>query len=145
MVGDQLDSGESEVVADSLSFSARHNAGRARSGAATRNAAAVSETAMVSACAVRFNARCQQVFNSCAIRFTHLPRAFRIWHVQATRAYRVEALGALHAMSLLRARESEAFVARSSRGVIRAASRLGCQEPVWAVSGHGEGEGMVKS
>ena len=48
-------------------------------------------------------------------------------------------------MSLLRARESEAFVARSSRGVIRAASRLGCQEPVWAVSGHGEGEGMVKS
>ena len=65
--------------------------------------------------------------------------------MKAARAYRLHALGALRAMSRLRASESEAFVARSSHGAIRAVSRRGCQEPVWAVSGHGEGEGMVKS
>ena len=69
MVGDQRDSGESEVVGDSLSFSAQHNEGRVRSGAraASMNAVAVSETALVSAPAVRFHAPCQRAFVSCAI------------------------------------------------------------------------------
>ena len=53
-----IEMGDFEVVKESLSFSARHNAGRARSGAASRNAAAVSETASVSALAVRSNAPC---------------------------------------------------------------------------------------
>jgi hypothetical protein len=64
MVGSQRDSGESEVVADTLSFSARHNGGRARSGARSRNAAAASEKVLVSASAVRFDAPCQRAFNS---------------------------------------------------------------------------------
>ena len=38
--------------------------------------------------------------------------AFRIWHVQATRAYRGEALGDARAMHGLRACESESFAAR---------------------------------
>ena len=145
MVGDQLDSGESEVVAATLSVSSRHNAGRARSGAASMNAAAASETALVSASAVRFFAPCQQAFSSCSARNVCVYRALRFWQVKETRAYPLQALGALRAMRRLRACESEAFVARSSHGAIRAASCGGCQEPLRAAVGHGDGEGMVKS
>ena len=119
MVGDQRVSGESEVVADSLSFSARHNEGRARSGARSRNAAAASETALVSASAVRFFAPCQQAFSSCSARNVCVYRALRFWQVKETRAYPLQALGALRAMRRLRACESEAFAARfrvASRG-----------------------------
>ena len=42
--------------------------------------------------------------------------AFRFGHAQATRAYRLEAVDELRAMSQLRACQSEAFVARLSRG-----------------------------
>ena len=46
---------------------------------------------------------------------THAPpqhRAFRFWHAQAIRAYRLEALGDAHAIDGLRGRENEAFAAR---------------------------------
>ena len=71
--------------------------------------------------------------------------AFRFWHVQATRAYRVEALGDARAMDGLPGGESEAFAARFrvasvGRGVVERP-----WEPVRAVFGHGDGVGMVKS
>ena len=64
---------------------------------------------------------------------------------KATRAYRVQALGELRAMSRLRACESEAFVARL---IVALCGRRGVErpwEPVRAVIGHGDGVGMVKS
>ena len=100
---------------------------------------------MVSASAVRFFAPCQQAFSSCSARNTCLHRAFRSLLVLERVLVCVEALGELRAMSRLRACESEAFVARVSRGVIRTVSRGVCQEPVRAAGGHGDGEGMVKS
>ena len=134
-----------EVVDASLSFSARHNAGRARSGVASRRAAAASKMASSSASAFRCDAPCQRAFTSCPARNACLLGAFRLWHVKAGRADHMKALGALRAISRLRACATHAFVARSSRGAIRAARRRGCQEPVWALSGHGDGVGMVKS
>ena len=145
MVGSQRDSGESEVVGDSLSFSARHNEGRARSGAASMNAAAASKTVSASASAFRCDASCQRAFTSCPARNLCLYRAFRSLVVLERKLVCVEALGELHAMSRLRECESEAFVARVSRGVIRTVSRRVCQEPVRAAGRHGDGEGMVKS
>ena len=124
-----------EVVDASLSFSARHNAGRARSGVASRRAAAASKMASSSASAFRCDAPCQRAFTSCPARKDCQHDAFRFWHVQAARAYRAQALGDARAMSRLRACATHAFVARSSRGAIRAARRRGCQEPVWALSG----------
>ena len=71
--------------------------------------------------------------------------AFRFLHVQATRAYCVEALGDARAMEGLRGCESVAFAARFcvasfGRGVVECP-----QEPIRAVIGHGDGVGMVKS
>ena len=62
-----IEMGDFEVVDEAVACSARHDEGRARHGAASRNAAAVSETALVSAPAVRFDAPCQRAFCSCAI------------------------------------------------------------------------------
>ena len=56
-----------EVVDESLSYSARHNGGRARSGAASRRAAAASKTASVFACTCASTAPCLRAFASCAI------------------------------------------------------------------------------
>ena len=72
-------------------------------------------------------------------------RAFRFWHAQVTRAYRLEALGGVRAMDRLHARESQAFVARFfvasfGRRVVECP-----QQPVRAIGGHGDGVGMVKS
>ena len=62
-----IEMGDFEVVDDALSFSSRHNEGRARSGAVSRRAVAASKTASVSAAACDSNAPCQRAFASCAI------------------------------------------------------------------------------
>ena len=140
-----IEMGDFEVVDEAVAFSARHDEGRARHGAASRNAAAVSETASSSACAFRCDAPCQRAFTSCRARNVCLHGAFRLWHVKAARAEHMKALGALRAISRLRACASDAFIARISRGAIRAVRCRGCQEPVRAVSGHSDGDGMVKT
>ena len=140
-----IEMGNFEVVDNTLSHSARHNGGRARSGAALRRAAEASKKASSSACAYRCNAPCRRAFTSCPARNPCLLGAFRLWHVKSARADHMKALGALRAISRLRACATDAFVARMSRGAIRGARRRGCQEPVWALSGHGDGVGMVKS
>ena len=140
-----IEMGDFEVVDEALSFSARHNEGRARSGAASRRAAAASKIASSSAPAFCCDAPCQRAFTSCPARNACPHGAFRFWHVKAARAYHAKAFGTLRANSRLRACASDAYVARFSRTAIRAVRRRGCQEPVWALSGHGDGEGMVKS
>ena len=134
-----------EVVDEYLSFSSRHNGGRARSGAASRRAAAASKMPSSSAPAFRCDAPCQRAFTACPARNICLHGAFRLWHVKAARAEHMKALGALRAISRLRACASDAFIARISRGAIRAVRCRGCQEPVRAVSGHSDGDGMVKT
>ena len=76
---------------------------------------------------------------------THLHCAFRISHVQAPRKKRAEALGDARLMDVLRGGESAAIVARFcvasfGRGVTERR-----QEPKRAVTGLGDGVGMVKS
>ena len=56
-----------EVVGGAVSISARHDEGRARSGAALRRAAAASKTASVSALACASTALCPRAFMSCAV------------------------------------------------------------------------------
>ena len=62
-----IEVGDFEVVDEALAFSARHDEGRARHGAASRSAAAASEMALGSAAACASNAPCLRAFASCAI------------------------------------------------------------------------------
>ena len=62
-----IEMGDFEVVDGALSFSSRHNEGRARSGPASRRAAAASKTSSVSALACASTALCPRAFMSCAV------------------------------------------------------------------------------
>ena len=78
------------------------------------------------------------------LKNAHLHRSLRFVGVQATSAYRIEALDALRAMGRLRGRESEACDACVSRARLAAVAARGAEGHVCGHAGVRDGVGMVK-